>query len=81
MLPVQIKGLPEAVNAVFPKTITQPCIVHLARASLLYVSSTDVKGVMATLKRIHPSATAEEAERELDAFEAARISRPPLPTI
>jgi transposase-like protein len=66
-----LKGLPEAVNAVFPKTLTQLCIVHLVRASLRYVSSTDSKAVVAALKAIYQSATAEEALRELDAFENA----------
>lgn len=66
-----LKGLPEAVNAVFPKTLTQLCIVHLVRASLRYVSSTDSKAVVAALKAIYQSATAEEALRELDVLENA----------
>ena len=65
-----LKGLPEAVSAVYPKTLTQLCIVHLVRASLRYVSSTDRKAVVEALKAIYQSATAEEAQRELDAFEA-----------
>ena len=65
-----LKGLPEAVSAVFPKTLTQLCIVHLVRASLRYVGSTDVKAVVTALKAIYTSATAEEALRELDALEA-----------
>src|SRR5262245_11887459 len=65
-----LKGLPEAVNAVFPKTLTQLCIVHLVRASLRYVNAKDSKAVVSALKRIYTSATAEEAARELDAFEA-----------
>ena len=66
-----LKGLPEAVNAVFPKTLTQLCIVHLVRASLRYVGSTDSKAVICALKAIYQSTTAEEAQRELDAFEEA----------
>ena len=66
-----LKGLPEAVNAVFPQTLTQLCIVHLVRASLRYVNSKDAKAVVAALKQIYQSATAEEGERELDAFETA----------
>lgn len=66
-----LKGLPEAVNAVFPKALTQLCIVHLVRASLRYVGSTDSKAVVAALKAIYQSATAEEALCELDAFEEA----------
>jgi transposase-like protein len=69
-----LKGLPEAVTAavtaVFPKTLTQLCIVHLVRASLRYVTARDSKAVVAALKRIYQSATAEDAARELDAFEA-----------
>lgn len=65
-----LKGLPEAVNAVFPKTLTQLCIVHLVRASLRYVNSKDTKAVVAALKRIYHSATADEAAMELDALEA-----------
>ncbi len=66
-----LKGLPEAVNAAFPKTLTQLCIVHLVRASLRYVSSKDAKAVVAALKRIYQSATTEEAAIEMDAFEQA----------
>ena len=66
-----LKGLPEAVNAAFPKTLTQLCIVHLVRASLRYVSSADAKAVVTGLKRIYQSATAEEAVGEMDAFEEA----------
>lgn len=66
-----LKGLPEAVSAVYPKTLTQLCIVHLVRASLRYVNSTDRKAVVEALKAIYQSATAEEAQRELDAFEAS----------
>lgn len=65
-----LKGLPEAVTAAFPKTLTQQCIVHLVRAAMRYVSAKDMKAVAASLKRIYQSATLEEAERELDAFEA-----------
>jgi len=66
-----LKGLPEAVHAVFPKTLTQLCIVHLVRASLRYVVSADSKAVVAALKAIYQSATAEEALRELETFETA----------
>ena len=65
-----LKGLPEAVNAVFPKTLTQLCIVHLVRASLRYVSAKDSNAVVVALKRIYQSATAEEAALELEALEA-----------
>ncbi len=44
-----LKGLPEAVNAVFPKTLTQLCIVHMVRASPRYVMSTDREAVVEAL--------------------------------
>jgi transposase-like protein len=65
-----LKGLPEAVNTLYPKTLTQLCIVHLVRASLRYVTAGDSKAVVAMLKAIYQSATVEEAERELLALEA-----------
>jgi transposase-like protein len=67
-----LKGLPEAVNAVYPKTLTQLCIVHLVRASLRYVTAKDSKAVVAALKRIYQSADVDEALRELEALEADR---------
>ena len=64
-----LKGLPEAVTALFPRTLTQQCIVHLIRASMRYVAAKDMKAVAAALKRIYTSASIEDAARELDAFE------------
>jgi putative transposase len=64
-----LKGLPEAVTAVFPRTLTQQCIVHLVRASMRYVAAKDMKVVATALKRIYTSAAIDEAARELDAFE------------
>jgi transposase-like protein len=66
-----LKGLPEAVNTLYPNTLTQLCIVHLVRASLRYVTAADSKAMVAMLKAIYQSATLEEAEHELAAFEAA----------
>lgn len=65
-----LKGLPEAVNAVFPRTLTQLCIVHMVRASLRYVVAKDSKAVVAALKKIYQSSTADEALLEMEAFEA-----------
>lgn len=65
-----LKGLPEAVSAVFPKALTQLCLVHLMRASMRYLTAKDTKAAVAALKRIYQSATADEAAHELDAFEA-----------
>ena len=64
-----LNGLPGAIQSVFPKTLTQLCIVHLVRASLRYVPHKESKAVAASLKRIYQSAIATEAADELDAFE------------
>jgi transposase-like protein len=65
-----LKGLPEAVTALFPHCLTQLCLVHIMRNSMRYMSSKDIKAAVAMLKRIYQSASVEEAEQELDAFEA-----------
>lgn len=63
-----LTGFPEAINAVFPKTKIQLCIVHLVRNSLRYVSYKDMKAVAADLKAIYHSVSAEQAENALLAF-------------
>ncbi|WP_028450816.1 IS256 family transposase [Chitinibacter tainanensis] len=65
-----LKGFPEAIEAVFPKTAVQLCIVHMVRHSLNYVSWKRRKAVAEDLKRIYQSATVEEAEQRLAEFEA-----------
>ena len=55
-----LKGFPEAIEAVYPKTAVQLCIVHMVRHSLNYVSWKLRDQVAADLKRIYQSATAEE---------------------
>lgn len=64
-----LKGFPEAIETVYPATQVQLCIVHMVRNSLKYVSWKQRKEVAADLKRIYQSATAEQAEMELTAFE------------
>ena len=64
-----LKGFPEAIEAVYPKTQVQLCIVHLVRHSLNYVAWNRRKAVATDLKRIYQSATAEEAEVRLTEFE------------
>ena len=74
-----LKGFPEAIEAVYPKTAVQLCIVHLVRHSLNYVSWKQRHQVAADLKRIYQSATAEEAEARLAEFEAKwNSSHPPI---
>lgn len=63
-----LKGFPDAINAVFPETNVQLCIVHMVRNSLKYVSWKDYKAVTGDLKRIYRSNTEEEALLELERF-------------
>jgi len=63
-----LKGFPEAIEAAFPKTQVQLCIVHLVRASLQYVSWKLRKAVAADLRRIYKAPTAEAAADELERF-------------
>jgi putative transposase len=65
-----LKGFPEAIEAVFPQTTVQLCIVHMVRHSLNYVSWKRRPEVAADLKRIYQSATVDEAELRLGEFEA-----------
>lgn len=64
-----LKGMPEALGAVYPATTLQTCIVHLIRNSLDYASWKDRKALAAAIKPIYTAASAEAAEAELDAFE------------
>ena len=57
-----------AIEAVFPSTLVQTCIVHLIRASLKFVKWKERKAMAADLKSIYRAATAETAELALAAF-------------
>jgi len=63
-----LKGFPEAIEAVYPHTQVQLCIVHQVRHSLRYVSWKQRKDVAAALKRIYGAATLGEAEQALEEF-------------
>lgn len=63
-----LKGMPEALAAVFPATALQTCIVHLIRNSLDYASWKDRKALAAAIKPIYTAPSAEAALAELDAF-------------
>ncbi|CAK8741160.1 IS256 family transposase ISSod18 [Sodalis praecaptivus] len=65
-----LKGFPDAIEAVYPHTRVQLCIVHQVRNSLRYVGWKERKAVAADLRTIYSSATLEGAEEALDAFAA-----------
>lgn len=58
-----LKGFPEAIEAIYPQTQIQLCIVHQVRHSLRYVSWKQRKAVAADLRLIYGAATLAEAER------------------
>lgn len=65
-----LKGFPEAIESIFPKTQVQLCIVHMVRHSLNYVSWKKRKEVADDLTSIYQAATVELAERHLETFAA-----------
>ena len=64
-----LKGFPEAIEAVYPRTEVQLCIVHLVRASLNYVPWKARKPVAADLQLIYSAGTVAEAEQHLAQLE------------
>lgn len=64
-----LKGLPEAIQSVYPQTQVQLCIVHMVRNSLKFVSWKDYKKVTAELKQVYQAVTQEQALFALEQFE------------
>lgn len=64
-----LKGMEQALNAVFPATTLQTCIVHLIRSSLEYASWKERRTVAAALRPIYTAATVEAALAALVQFE------------
>ncbi len=64
-----LNGFPEAINAIFPKTEVQLCIVHQIRNSLKYVASKNQKEFAKDLKGVYRAVSKEAAETELDRLE------------
>jgi len=73
-----LKGFPEAIEAVYPKTRIQLCIVHMVRNSLRYVSWKDRKAVAGDLKAVYKAVTEEDGERSLTTFEEKWDEKYPL---
>src|SRR5882672_9514359 len=63
-----LKGMPEALAAVFPATTLQTCIVHLLRASLDFANWQERKPMAKALRPIYTAASAEAASAALDDF-------------
>lgn len=65
-----LKRFPEAIEAVFPKSAVQLCIVHMVRYSFNFVGWKLRKTVAADLRTIYSTATLEEAAMRLAQFDA-----------
>ena len=61
-----LKGFPDAIQSVFPKTAVQLCAVHQIRNSVKYVDSKHQKEFLKDLKRVYGAVSKEAAETELD---------------
>ncbi len=72
-----LKGFPDAIEAVFPKTVVQTCIVHMIRNSARFVTWTQRKALCADLRRVYGAETEPAALLALDAFDATWGTRYP----
>ncbi|WP_420448366.1 IS256 family transposase [Candidatus Palauibacter sp.] len=73
-----LKGFPEAIESVFPKTQVQLCIVHLVRGSLRFVAWKERKAVARDLRAIYRAPSLEAAETALEAFSERWDERFPM---
>jgi len=63
-----LTGFPQAIEAVFPKSEVQLCMVHMVRNSLKYVAAKDMKPVASDLKKVYTAPSLEEAAKLMDEF-------------
>ena len=75
-----LTGFPDAIEAIFPKTTVQTCIVHLIRNSLKYVPRREREQVARDLKPIYTAKDADQAQAELEAFDEKWGARFPVIT-
>lgn len=73
-----LKGLPEAVESVFPRTDVQLCVVHQIRNATKFVSFKDRKVFCADMRPIYTAPTIEAAELALQEFAAKWEARYPM---
>jgi len=73
-----LKGLPEAIQSIFPDTRIQLCIVHMVRNSTKFVSYKDRKSLCSDLKKVYSAATEREALQLLEEFGATWDKKYPM---
>lgn len=64
-----LSGFPQAIEAVFPKTEIQQCVIHQIRNTTKFVSYKEIKSLMTDLKRVYAAPTEDIALSELESFE------------
>ena len=69
-----LKGFPQAIEAAFPRTQVQTCVVHLLRHSMSFASYKDRRAVAAALKAVYTAPHAEAAEAALAEFEESDLA-------
>jgi transposase-like protein len=72
-----LKGLPDAISAIWPLATIQTCVVHLVRNSLRYASKADWAKITAGLKTVYTAATVSVAEQRFAEFAESWRSRYP----
>jgi putative transposase len=70
-----LKGFPEGITSVFPKTVVQTCIVHLIRYSMHFASWKERRLVAAALKPIYQAESADVARERLEEFDRSPVGR------
>jgi putative transposase len=75
-----LKGFPETIEAIYPNTVVQTCVVHLIRHSLKYVPRREREQVARDLKPIYTAVDADAAQAALEAFDDKWGSRFPVIT-
>lgn len=63
-----LKGLPDAIGAIWPQAVVQTCVVHLVRNSLRYSSQKDWQKITTGLRSIYTAVNVEAAEQEFELF-------------
>ena len=72
-----LTGFTNAIEAVFPKTEIQQCIIHQIRNTTRFVSYKDIKALMSDLKRVYAAVDEPTALSELDIFEEKWVGKYP----
>lgn len=70
-----LTGFPEAIEATWPGSLVQTCVVHLIRASMRYVAYADRKAVAAALRPVYTAVDADAALAALVAFADSHLGQ------